>query len=37
VCSSDLSVLRLPADGTIPDLVLRPAGQAGPASPDAHR
>jgi len=32
-----VSVLRLPADGTIPDLVLRPAGQAGPASPDAHR
>jgi NAD(P)-dependent dehydrogenase (short-subunit alcohol dehydrogenase family) len=31
-----VSVLRLPADGTIPDLVLRPAGQAEPSSPDTH-
>ncbi len=32
-----VSVLQLPADGTITDLVLRPAGQPGPSSPDARR
>jgi NAD(P)-dependent dehydrogenase (short-subunit alcohol dehydrogenase family) len=31
------SVLRLPADATIVDLVVRPAGHPGPSSPDAHR
>jgi NAD(P)-dependent dehydrogenase (short-subunit alcohol dehydrogenase family) len=31
-----VSVLRLPADGTVPELVLRPAGQPGPSSPDAQ-
>lgn len=30
------SVLALPADATVTDLTLRPAGQPGPASPDAH-
>jgi NAD(P)-dependent dehydrogenase (short-subunit alcohol dehydrogenase family) len=30
-------MLFLPADGTITDLVVRPAGLPGPASPDAHR
>jgi NAD(P)-dependent dehydrogenase (short-subunit alcohol dehydrogenase family) len=32
-----VTVLLLPADATIPELVLRPAGQPGPSSPDAHR
>lgn len=32
-----VSVLRLPADGTIPELVLRPASHPGPSSPDAQR
>lgn len=31
-----LSVLRLPADGTITDVMLRPTGQPKPAAPDAH-
>jgi NADP-dependent 3-hydroxy acid dehydrogenase YdfG len=30
-------MLLLPADGTITDLIVRPAGLPGPASPDAHR
>jgi NAD(P)-dependent dehydrogenase (short-subunit alcohol dehydrogenase family) len=30
-------MLALPADGVITDLVVRPAGVPGPASPDAHR
>ncbi|HET6210586.1 MAG TPA: SDR family oxidoreductase [Jatrophihabitans sp.] len=30
------SVLSLPADATITDLTLRPTGQPGPSSPDAH-
>ena len=37
VAGAIVSVLRLPADGTITDLVLRPAGQPGPSSPDARR
>ena len=32
-----VSVLRLPPDATIVDLVVRPAGHPGPSSPDAHR
>ena len=32
-----VSVLRLPPDGTVPELVLRPAGHPGPSSPDAQR
>jgi NAD(P)-dependent dehydrogenase (short-subunit alcohol dehydrogenase family) len=32
-----ISVLRLPPDATIVDLVVRPAGHPGPSSPDAHR
>jgi NAD(P)-dependent dehydrogenase (short-subunit alcohol dehydrogenase family) len=32
-----VSVLRLPADGNIPELVLRPAGHGRPSSPDAQR
>ena len=31
------SVLSLPTDATITDLTVRPAGQPGPSSPDAHR
>jgi NAD(P)-dependent dehydrogenase (short-subunit alcohol dehydrogenase family) len=31
------SMLMLPGDGVITDLTLRPAGQSGPSSPDAHR
>ncbi|MEO6502551.1 MAG: SDR family oxidoreductase [Jatrophihabitantaceae bacterium] len=30
-------ILALPADGVITDLTLRPAGLAGPPSPDSHR
>lgn len=37
VAGAIVSVLRLPADGTITDLVLRPASHPGPSSPDAHR
>ncbi|HEU5271089.1 MAG TPA: SDR family oxidoreductase [Jatrophihabitans sp.] len=32
-----VSVLLLPADGAIPELVLRPAAHPGPSSPDARR
>jgi len=31
------TILALPRDGVITDLVLRPAGLPGPASPDTHR
>ncbi|MEO7261419.1 MAG: SDR family oxidoreductase [Jatrophihabitantaceae bacterium] len=31
------TILALPADGVITDLTLRPAGLAGPSSPDTHR
>ncbi|MFL6163640.1 MAG: SDR family oxidoreductase [Jatrophihabitantaceae bacterium] len=32
-----VSVLQLPADATITELTVRPAGHPGPSSPDAHR
>jgi NAD(P)-dependent dehydrogenase (short-subunit alcohol dehydrogenase family) len=31
------SVLRLPADATVTELVVRPTGHPGPSSPDTHR